>query len=186
MKTDNEAISQTSAEENTAMYFGIRDFIFMGFALAVAISVATLGFDTWKHGQQTETTKSHGENLLAWMSQQGELRAAGKTTTLTACDQGDTTWSECRDALIGANGPFAGMRNAFQARDPIFSSQCDRNQLNSLGSILVQKGLPKPPDGSSLAYSPLADDEPLAEPLALRISVCGRGFSIIHIGELKF
>lgn len=186
MQTETEAIQKIEEEQSTTPYFGIRDVIFLVVAVTVAISVATLGFDTWKNGQHTETTKSHGEHLLMWMSQQAELREVGKATRITACDRGNTSWAECRDALIAENGPFAGMHNAFQSRDPIFSSQCDRSQLNSQGSVLVQKGIPKPPDGSSLAYSPLPDDEPMSEPLALRISVCGRGFSIIHIGELKF
>lgn len=186
MQTDGQAVEKFDEKKDMAPYFGLGDLIFLVVAIAVAISVAKLGFDTWKYGRHTEASKTQGENLLNWMSQQGELRDAGKTTRITACDRGDTTWIECRDALIAKNGPFAAMHNTFNARDPIFSSHCDRGQLNSQGSILIQKGIPKPPDGSTLAYSPLPDHEPLSEPLALRISVCGRGFSIIHVGELKF
>jgi len=78
------------------------------------------------------------------------------------------------------------MRNQFNASDAVFSTSCDRTRLETQGSLILEKGTPKPPDGSSLTYSPLGDDELLVEPLSLRLSICGRGFSVIHVAEFRF
>ena len=90
------------------------------------------------------------------------------------------------DALVAAGAPFASLQNAFGVKNLLFADACDRNRLDTNGSIIIEKGTPKPPDGSSLAYAPIADEEPLAEPLALRVSICGRAFAVNHIAEFKF
>ena len=166
-------------------YFGFRDLVFVVIAIVVAALVIQLGYHTWSDGQNTEATKAQGEELSAWLTEQGNKLAAGEPVELAACSRGEGKWSDCRDALVAPGGPFEKLQNVFSKKNLLFSSACDRTQLNTHGAILVEKGLPKPPDGASLIYSPIADDEPLAEPLSLRISVCGRGFSTIHIAEFK-
>lgn len=167
-------------------YFGARDLVFVVIAIVVAALVAQLGYRTWVDGQNTESTKAQGEAFAAWLTEEGNKRAAGEATTLAACARGEGKWSECRDAMVAPGGPFEKLTNVFSKDNVLFSPVCDRTQLNTHGAIMVEKGLPKPPDGASLIYSAIADDEPLAEPLSLRISICGRGFSTIHIAELKF
>ena len=166
-------------------YFGLRDMVFVVIAIIVAALVVELGYKTWSDGQNTETTKAQGEELAAWLTEQGNKLAAGEQPAIAACGRGESKWSECRDALVAPGGPFEKLTNVFGKDNLLFSPACDRTQLNTHGSILVEKGLPKPPDGASLIYSPIADDEPMAEPLSLRVSICGRGFSTIHIAEFK-
>ncbi|NCW78581.1 MAG: hypothetical protein EBV64_11625 [Oxalobacteraceae bacterium] len=193
MQTESVMASETTSAEAPpvtgdakAVYFGWRDLLFVVAALATAITVARLGMSTWVDGNRTETVKAQGEAVAAWMTEQGKHREAGQATDLAFCSLADVRWSECRDAMVAANGPFADMRNQFSSDGPIFSSSCDRTRLETQGSLILEKGTPKPPDGSSLLYSPLADDEPLIEPLSLRVSICGRGFAVIHVAEFKF
>lgn len=182
----NAVDSGQLTEKATLAYFGWRDMIFIVAALAVAITVARLGMTTWADGNRTEALKSQGEAVASWMTEQGKLRESAQTTELVSCALADTTWSECRDAMVAANGPFADLRNPFSGRSPVFSSSCDRTRPDTQGSLILEKGTPKPPDGSSFAYSALSDEEPLLEPLPLRLSVCGRGFSVIHVAEFRF
>ena len=185
----SEIISEKVSPENLnvkTVYFGWRDTLFVVAAFATAITVGLLGMSTWVEGNRTETVKSQGEAIAAWMAEQGKHRESGQVTDLASCSLSDVRWSECRDAMMAASGPFADMRNQFSSRSPVFSSSCDRTRLETQGSLILEKGTPKPPDGSSLVYSPLADDEPLKEPLSLRVSICGRGFAVIHVAEFKF
>lgn len=172
--------------QHQAPYFGFRDLIFVAIAAVVAVLVVQLGYHTWADGNNTEMTKAQGEELAAWLTEQGNKRAEGQDTDVSACNRSDGKWIDCREALIAPGGPFEKLTNVFSKDNVLFSPVCDRTQLNTHGSIMVEKGLPKPPDGASLIYSPIADDEPLSENLALRISICGRGFSTIHIAEFKF
>ena len=87
---------------------------------------------------------------------------------------------------MAEGAPFASLQNAFETKNLVFADACDRTRLDTHGSIIIEKGTPKPPDGSSLAYGPLPDEESLAEPLAIRVSICGRAFAINHIAEFKF
>lgn len=193
MQNESVIASETTPEkvpvaagDVKAVYFGWRDLMFVVAALATAITVGHLGMSTWVDGNRTETVKSQGEAVAAWMTEQGKHRAAGEVTDLASCSLADVRWSECRDAMVAANGPFADMRNQFSSGGPIFSTSCDRTRLETQGSLILEKGTPKPPDGSTLLYNPLADDEPLIEPLSLRVSICGRGFAVIHVAEFKF
>ena len=174
------------SQDQQAPYFGLSDLIFVVVAIVVAAVVAQLGYHTWQDGNYTEMTKAQGEELSAWLTEQGSKRAEGQDTSVPACNRGDGKWSDCRDALVAAGGPLEKLANVFGKDNLLFAPACDRTQLNTHGSIMVEKGLPKPPDGASLIYSPIADDEPMSEVLSLRVSVCGRGFATIHVAEFKF
>ena len=186
MQADTGPSNQPTNEQESEPYFGARDLIFVVIALIVAVMVIRLGYKTWADGMNTEQTKAQGEEIAAWMTEQGAKRAESASTGIPACDRGEGTWLACRDALVAKDGPMSKLRNQFDTKNLLFSAACDRAQLNTHGAIMIEKGLPKPPDGASLIYSPIADDEPLADPLSLRISICGRGFSTIHIAEFKF
>ena len=183
---DDKAIAEPVKEEIRVVYFGWRDLLFVIAALMVAITVAHLGLSTWIDGNRTESVKAQGEAVASWMAEQGKHREAGQASDIASCNLTDTKWSECRDAMIASDGPFAELRNQFGTGNPVFSSGCDRTRLETQGSLILEKGTPKPPDGSSLVYSVLSDDELLVEPLSLRLSVCGRGFSMIHVAEFRF
>ena len=178
--------AQDADDNHPKPYFGFTDLIFVVVAIIVAVLVLRLGYMTWSAGSKTETTKENGEAVATWMTEKGLKREANEDTGIPACNRGTSTWGQCRDALVAAGAPFASLQNAFGAKNLLFADACDRNRLDTNGSIIIEKGTPKPPDGSSLAYAPIADEEPLAEPLALRVSICGRAFAVNHIAEFKF
>ncbi len=166
-------------------YFTLTDFIFVVIAIVVGILVVRLGATTWAEGMRTEASKANGEQLAAWLEEAGAKRAAGEKTGIAACDADGASWSECRDALVADDGPLASLANPAMP-DGVFASACDRNQLDTLGTIIIEKGLPKPPDGASLVYGAMPDDEPTKDALSLRVAVCGRGYSQINVREVKF
>lgn len=180
------AQSETAASAAPS-YFGAGDAVFVIIAIIVTAMVARLGYDTLHEGLNTEATKARGEAMVAWFAQHATDHGGEGTSMLPGCDGAGATWRTCREALVADDGPFAGIRNIATPGGQVFSNACDRSDLTLHGAILLEKGTPKPPDGASLAYAPLADDEPLDKgPLDLRLSICGRGFSMIHIGEFKF
>ena len=186
MQADTGGARDAGGDQHSAPYFGLTDLIFVIFAIIVGVLVIDLGYTTWEDGRRTEETKANGEAIAAWMTEQGLKREKSEDTGVPACNRGDSTWSQCREALVAEGAPFASLKNAFDTKNLVFADACDRNRLDTDGSIIIEKGTPKPPDGSSLAYGPLADNEPLAEPLAIRISICGRAFAVNHIAEFKF
>ena len=186
MQADTGGARDAGGDQHSAPYFGLTDLIFVIFAIIVGVLVIDLGYTTWEDGRRTEETKANGEAIAAWMTEQGLKREKSEDTGVPACNRGDSTWSQCREALVAEGAPFALLKNAFDTKNLVFADACDRNRLDTDGSIIIEKGTPKPPDGSSLAYGPLADNEPLAEPLAIRISICGRAFAVNHIAEFKF
>ncbi len=173
-------------KKKSEKYFGATDAIFVLVAIVVAVMVAHLGYATWLEGVSTETTKEHGQQVADWLAQHGSLRAAGKTSGVTACDEENSTWGACLAALTSESGPFAGLVNVTQKNGSVFSDVCDREQANTHGAILIEKGVPKEPAGSGFNYAPMADSEVLAGPLALKVTICGRGFSLIPIKEVHF
>ena len=186
MQADTGGARDAGGDHHSAPYFGLTDLIFVVIAIVVAVLVVRLGYMTWLDGSRTEDTKANGEAVAAWMTEQGLKREKGEDTGIAACNRGDSTWAQCRAALIADGAPLASLKNAFEEKNLVFADACDRTRLNTHGSIIIEKGTPKPPDGSSLAYGPLVDEEPLAEPLAIRVSICGRAFAINHIAEFKF
>jgi len=154
-------------------------------ALIISLLVIRLGFLTWRDGRLTEISKEQGQQVANWLVGEAQRQAGGEPF-FAPCDRETASWGECRDALVSEQGPLAATHNAFDRNAALFSDICDKSRPDTHGTIMVEKGLPKPPDGSTLAYAPLADDEPLAEPLSLRVSICGRGFATIHITEFKF
>ncbi len=183
-----QASSTAHSPESAAKpaYFTLTDFIFVAIAVLVGVLVIRLGAHTFAEGMHTEESKANGERLAAWIAEAGKQREAGQPTGMAACDADDATWAGCRDALVAPGGPLAGLANVAQPGGLLFSSACDRTQLATLGAFIVEKGLPKPPDGASLVYAAITDDEPLKDALPLRVAVCGRGYSQINIREVRF
>ncbi len=176
-----------AAEDSVAgRYFGATDAVFVIIAIMVSVMVVWFGAKTFTEGMHTEQTKTSGERIAAWIEEAGTKREAGEPTGIAACDEPDANWAGCRDALVAQDGPLAGVENVTRPAGPRFASGCERSQLDTLGAFIIEKGLPKPPDGAALAYNAIADDEVLNQPLALRVAVCGRGFSRINIREVRF
>jgi len=67
-----------------------------------------------------------------------------------------------------------------------FSNKSNSEQLETHGAIILEKGTPQPMDPSSFTFGPMDDAELIAKDGQLRVLVCGRGYSAIKIGELKY
>ncbi len=183
---DSGAADAAGPAAVTTAYFGLSDAIFVGIAVIICAIVIELGVTTFREGMHTESTKANGEAFAAWLDEAGKKREAGEATGVAACDAEDAVWSDCRDALVAEGGPLAGLSNVALAGGPLFAAACDHNQRDTLGTILFERGLPKPPDGASLIYGAIADGQPAREALPLRVAVCGRGYSQINVREVKF
>jgi hypothetical protein len=175
-------------DQTPAPYFGAGDAVFVIIAILVTLLVAKLGYETLHEGLNTEATKSRGEAMVAWFNSHAAVHAGeANGEALPGCDGAGATWASCRDALVANGGPFAGIKNIIKADNKVFAASCDRTDDGTSGAIMLDKGSPKPPDGASLMYAPLTDDEVFDKgPYNLRISICGRGYAVIHIGEFKF
>lgn len=182
----NATGSELGEADARRTYFGATDALFVCIALAVAVLVVRLGVETFSEGMHTEASKANAERLAAWLDEAGQRREAGQPTGVAACDAEDATWIGCREGLAAPDGPLANVQNVAQSGGPLFSSACNRAQLDTLGAFIIEKGLPKPPDGASLAYAAMADDEPLKGALPLRVNVCGRGYSQIAVRDVRF
>jgi hypothetical protein len=114
--------------------------------------------------------------------------AKGEPITPAACgaqDAAPATWQACRDALFGPEGPFAQMRNPFNAANTVLGTQCQRQSAATRGHVLVHKGTP-PPQGvaGSMYWSPIDGKETLVKGLALRVQVCDAGGYAIKVAEV--
>ncbi len=165
-------------------YFSSGDLVFVIAALIVAILVVRLGYVTYQEGHATEMVKSNGENFAKWLTEQGALRDSDKS--FAPCAGAEATWASCREALVAQDGPMGQLKNEFDKANLVFAHACDRHQDNTHGAVLLELGTPKPPDGASLQYAPLEDTVDLSKATPLRVSICGRGFSVINIAELTF
>lgn len=169
-----------------AKYFGLTDAIFVVIAIVVGVMVSHLGYSTYVEGANTEETKIHGEQLAVWLEQHGAARAEGKPGKVAACDAKDATWKDCVDALHAVGGPFATLSNVDDKKGKLFAAACDHNDLDSHGAIILEKGTAKVPPNSGFDYTPIADNEPINQLLPIRVSICGRAFSLIRIKEVLF
>jgi hypothetical protein len=154
--------------------------------LLVLVAVSYLGFTTYLEGSETEHTKRNAEQIVKWLEESGKARAEGKAFNPEACAKDGQPWSGCLDALVAESGPFPKLQNVAEADGLTFSKKCDREQLNTHGAIILEKGTPKPVDPSSFTFGPMDDAEVIAKDGQLRVLVCGRGYSVIKIGELKY
>jgi hypothetical protein len=56
-----------------------------------------------------------------------------------------------------------------------------------MGSIVFEKGTAGINNGQPIiVYTPIEPNESIASEVLLRVTVCGRGFVVFHVAELKF
>lgn len=175
-----------AATETAAKYFGFTDALFVTIALVVGAMVSHLGYITYQEGSNTEETKRHGEQLATWLEQHGAARAQGKAGDVAACDAADASWKNCLDALHAQGGLFSERTNVSEKNGKLFAAACSHDDPASHGAIILEKGSAKAPPNSGFDYAPIADNEPLNQPLPIRVSICGRGFSLIRIKDILF
>ncbi len=167
-------------------YFSLADGLFSAFMVVVLVVVSYLGFITYVEGSETEHTKRNAERIVKWLEEAGKARAEGKSVSPEACAKDGQPWSECLNAMVAESGPFPKLQNVAEVDGLTFAKKCDREHLNTHGSIILEKGTPKPVDPSSFTFGPMDDAEVIAKDGQLRVVVCGRGFGVIKIGEVKY
>lgn len=177
-----ETLSENNAGQSKA-YFTKTDFLFLLFVAFIVACIGWIGYSIWEDEVRSQSTKESGERVAAWMTEKGAKR--GEENAFAPCDPKTMNWLDCRNALVAKDGPFANIHNEFEKTNLLFAAECDRNQPATLGAIVMEKGTAKP-DGSGFSYSPLPDDEKLEEPVPMRVSVCTRAFSVVHVAELAF
>ena len=176
----------TAIHEELKKYFGFGDTLFVFFVSMISAIVIFIGISAWREEIQSEITKENGEKIAAWMMTQGQTIRITDDQSSAVCNMANMKWEDCRKKLISPGGPFASLKNAFDKKFNLFASECSRKNLHTHGAVILEKGTPKPPDGSTLAYSPLTDDTQLNDAIPIRLSVCGRGFIPINIAEFNF
>ena len=177
-----ETLSETNSDQRKP-YITKSDYLFLLFAALIVACIAWIGYSIWDDEIRSQRTKENGERLSAWLADKGEKRESENAAA--PCDPKIMSWVECRNALLAPGGPFASVKNEFENANLTFAPDCDRSQTITLGAIVMQKGTAKS-DGSGYSYSPLPDDEKLEEPIPMRLSVCARAYSVVHIAEFVF
>ena len=166
-------------------YITAGDLAFLVFVLIVALTMTSISYTIWKDEKSSGESKESGEQVVAVFTEQGLKRGNAEANPPAVCDFSSMTWGACRDAMFAVGAPLAETKNNFSAKNLLFSQACDRNDLLNLGSLIFEKGTPKP-DGSGFTYSPIADDEKLEQAVPMRLTVCVRGFTSEHVSEFSF
>ena len=177
-----QALSENNIEQSKP-YLTKSDLLFLLFAALVVACIAWIGYSIWDDEVRSQQTKENGEHLSAWLAEKGANRQT--ENAFAPCDPKTMSWAECRNALVAPGGPFAHIKNEFEKTNLTFAPDCERTRENTLGAIIMQKGTAKP-DGSGYSYAPLSDDEKLEAAIPMRLSICARAFSVVHIAEFIF
>lgn len=176
----------------------LADYLFMGFLIFVVVSVTFLGIFNYKEALKTETAKSNGEALTAWLTEAG-LKRFDANSTHEACKGGVKpasdgksgesvagTWGPCF-AYIMAKTELKELSNPFFNTQPKLITQCVPSDRTVMGAIVLEN-LVATPAGSAnpLVISPLSDATAIDTKLLLRMSVCDKGGYSIKISEFEF
>ncbi len=168
--------------------WGLSEVLFFVVLACAMAAVVYCGRFAYREATLLEEAKANGEAIARWAESMAEAHAKGEPITPAACgaqDAAPATWQACRDALFGPEGPFAQMRNPFNAANTVLGTQCQRKSAATRGHVLVHKGTP-PPQGvaGSMFWSPLEEKDALVKGLALRVQVCDAGGYAIKVAEV--
>ncbi|MEY4654402.1 MAG: hypothetical protein RI884_2983 [Pseudomonadota bacterium] len=172
--------------------WGLSEVLFFVVLACAMAAVVYCGRFAYREALLLEEAKANGQAISRWAESMAEAHANGAALTPTACgfaagaqDAEPATWQACRDALFGPEGPFAQMRNPFNAANTVLGTQCQRQSAATRGHVLVHKGTP-PPQGvaGSMYWSPIDGKETLVKGLALRVQVCDAGGYAIKVAEV--
>ena len=185
MQADTAPRHNSNNAEPKKPYINAGDIAFLIFVLIVSLTMTSISYTIWKDEKSSGESKESGEQVVAVFTEQGLKRGNAEANPAAICDFNSMTWATCRDAMFAVGAPLAETKNTFSADNLLFSQACDRNDLLNLGSLIFEKGTPKP-DGSGFTYSAIADDEKLDQALPMRLTVCVRGFTSEHVSEFSF
>ncbi len=170
------------------------DAAFVALLLTLLGTVWYLGYGSYQEITKIEKVRVTAQTFVKWLEAAHAQRTAGTEVAPPACGR-DTSaapaerlnWGNCLRSLQGPGQAMHDIQNPVNAESPVFSTKCDRNVLNTKGSIVVEKGV-SGLNGTTqvIAYAPIGEQEPVHEELLLRVTVCGHGFTSSSIAEVKF
>lgn len=187
---------QTEVAAAAAPGLGAEDLVFLLLLVLALAAVALSGRLAYEQGARLETAKSHAQVFVRWaeavaQSAEKEGLTLQRCASLSAAPAGQApeakppSWSACRQALMSAGAPLAELANPFMASNALIGSKCERKLPASRGLVIVEKGTPTPPGlPPGVVWSALAEDEPMARGLQLRVQVCDGGGYPIRIAEV--
>lgn len=185
MQADTAPQHSSNHAEPKKPYITSGDIAFLIFALLVLFILMNISYTIWKDEASSGETKENGEHVVAVFTEQGLKRGNAEANPPAVCDFSAMTWAACRDVMFAAGAPLGETKNTFSKDNLLIASACDRNDPHTLGSLIFEKGTPKP-DGSGFTYSPIADDEKLDQVVPMRLTVCVRGFVVERISAFTF
>ena len=159
-------------------------FWIVAFASVIVVNI-WFGVHNYGEARKVAETKLNAEKLLDWITEKGPIREKGQEVLL-GCDDPKGTWHDCLAAASSPGGPFESFRNHLEPSGRVFSDSCDRADLSTLGSVVIERGSPKPMDPSAMTYSKMPPGQDLSVKLPLRIFICGRSFHPMNVGETIF
>lgn len=161
------------------------DFPWIGVFILVIATNIWLGAHNYLEARTVAETKSTAERLTKWLSEASEARQSGRLA-LSRCNDPTNAWRDCREELIAKDGPIPNARNLLNPSGDFFADACDRSNLSTLGSVVIEKGTPKPTDATQLIYTKMPSTQTLSEKLPLKVFVCGRSFHPMIVSEIVF
>lgn len=178
-------------------FWGRLDGVFISLLVCTLAAVGYVGFQGYLEGRRVLETVADAAEALTRIDKLRYLREAGSDDLPEACTRGETVlgapdtkalrWSDCLAALRQPGQALAAYRNQLQSKAPAFSAKCDRESIPSMGSIVIERGTVNLNGASQvMAYAPIGDKDLVRDEMQLRLSVCGRGYSVIQVGEVKF
>ena len=169
--------------------WGLSEVLFFLVVVGTMAAVVYCGRFAYREATLLEDAKANGQAISRWAESMAEAHAKGEAVTPSVCGAASeaepATWQACREALFGPAGPFAQMRNPFNAANTVLGTQCQRKSAATRGHVLVHKGTPPPPGmAGSMFWSPLEGKEALVKGLQLRVQVCDAGGYAIGVAEV--
>ncbi len=161
------------------------DLLWIGVFFLIIATNFWLGGHNYLEARNVAETKSTAEKLTKWLAEAREASHSNRLT-LGSCNDPASSWRDCRDELMANNGPIPNARNLLNPSGEFFADVCDRSNLSTLGSVVIEKGTPKPTDATQFIYAKMPSTQILSEKLPLKVFVCGRSFHPMVVGEIVF
>lgn len=177
--------TQTIADPAREPYLNRFDPFWIVLFISVIVINIWFGIHSLTQAQHVALTRKNAEAVLGWLKEKAPLREQ-QQPILPGCDSPAGRWADCLNSIVAADGPLPNIRNQLQQAGPVFADACDRNESQSLGAIVIEKGSPKPTDPTAVAYSRMPKEQDLSQKLLLKFAVCGRSFHVMNVGETTF
>lgn len=155
------------------------DYLFIFFMTGLTIACVLLARHSIEEAIHIEEIKVMGEEVVAWMKTAAEKRGE-EAFEPAACRKAEgPVWNDCLAAMLQEHGPLHEKENPFMAGRALLQKKCDPTDVETIGSIIIEKGTATPT--GSFTYAAFEGTEPLSKDIVYRVLVCGRGFHVIKI-----